>query len=303
MTTFTTELPTTRPLDPLKRVKYTAGLVLGVDEFTQEQTYLAARDHWLARTLVGSGTVSGLKVSPRKDGADAMILVSAGAAIDPSGRPVCVRTAQCANLSAWLNANTEDVKRAVPTPPGALSVFVVLRYRDCDADWVPVPGGPCRTQDDSRAPSRLLDSFELALTLRRPEQLEEDAIRRFEKLIASIEISTGGGPYATDDDVGAAVRKSQAPVVSPPAPPSALRFEKATADARMRTLYRTWVTEVRPAIAPYSEGGCGEPREAWLQLARVDLSLTAQLGIDGDITIDERERPIAVQTRVLQEGR
>jgi hypothetical protein len=303
VTTFTTELPTTRPLDPSKRVKYTAGLVLGVDEFTQEQTYLAARDHWLARSLAGCGTVSGLKVSSRMDGSSPMILVSAGAAIDPAGRPVCVRTTQCANLEAWVGANTEDIKRVVSQPPAPLSVYVVLRYRDCDADWVPVPGGPCRTQDDSRAPSRLLDSYELALTLRRPEQLEEDAIRRFEAILAAIEIATGGGPFATDDDVAAAVRGLQGPVVSPPPASPTLRFEKAAADARMRTLYRTWVTEVRSSIDPYGEGGCVEPRERWLLLARVDLKLTAGFGIDGAVTIDEGDRPILVPARALREGR
>lgn len=298
-TTFTPELPTTRPMDPTKRVKYTAGLVLGVDEFTQEQTYHVARDRLHNRLLHGYGTVSGLKVSQRATGQGPELVVSPGAAVDPRGQIVCVRTAQCARLNAWLQANAADVKSEVLSPSEALSVYVVLKYRDCEADWVPVPGGPCRMQDDSRTASRMVDAFELTLSLRRPEQLEEDAIRKFERLLASIKIADGAGAESSDEDVEVAVRTLLAPGV-PPIPP--LRFKTNTSAERMRALYRTWVTEVRPAAVPYSEGGCEGPREEWLQLARADFALTANLEVDGVPKILENERPILVQSRALQEG-
>jgi hypothetical protein len=299
VTTFTTELPTAKPLDPSKRVRYTAGLVLGVDEFTQEQTYHMARDRLLTRLLHGYGTVSGLKVTARPGAQGPEVVVSAGAAVDPRGQIVCVRTAQCARLNAWLQANADDVAHAPIRSP--LPVYVVLKYRECEADWIPVPGGPCRMQDDTRMPSRLLDAFELALTLRRPEQLEEDAIRQLGQLLASIEIDDSGGPYSTDEDVVDAVRGVQDPVVSPGRP--TLRFTTSTAAQGMRTLYRTWTTETRPSIVPASDGGCDSPSEEWLQLARVDVALTADNQVDGDPAVDERERPILVPSRVLQEGR
>jgi hypothetical protein len=298
--TFTTELPATRPLDPSKRVRYTTGLVLGVDEFLQEQTYHSARDRLLTRLLHGYGTVSGLHVTVRPTGAGPEVVVSAGAAVDPRGDVVCVRSTQCARLDAWLQANADDVKRAAGDT-GAVNVYVVLRYRECESDWLPVAGGPCRTQDDTRAASRLVDAFELTLTLRRPEQLEEDAIRRLGELLASIEVTDAGGAYSTDEDVAAAVRDIQHPMVSPPAP--SLRFSPASAADRMRTLYRTWTTEARPSIVPASEAGCEGPREEWLHLARLNVTLDASQQAAGAVTIDERERPILVPTRVLQEGR
>jgi hypothetical protein len=300
VTTFTTELPATRPLDPAKRVRYSTGLVLGVDEFTQEQTYHSARHRLLNRLLHGYGTVSGLKVMGRQTGPRHDVVVSAGVAVDRRGQIVCVRSAQCAHLNAWLQANADDVRRAAEIASG-LSVYVALRYRECEADWVPVPGGPCRRQDDTRMPSRLMDAFELTLMLRRPEQSEEDAIRKLGELLASVEISDSGGPYSTDEDVAAAVRGVHDPIVSPPGP--LLRFRTAAASERMRTLYRTWTTETRPSTAPGSEGGCESPGEEWLQLARVAFSVDANQQIVGSVTVDERERPILVPSRALQEGR
>jgi hypothetical protein len=301
VTTFTAELPATRPLDPSKRVRYTAGLVLGVDEFTQEQTYHVARDRLHNRLLHGYGTASGLKVTVRTTGQGPEVVVSAGAAVDPRGQIVCVRSAQCARLNAWLQANADDVAHAATLSPASVSVYVVLKYRECEADWVPVPGGPCRMQDDTRMPSRLLDAFELTLTLRRPDQFEEDASRELGRLLASIEISDSGGSYSTDEDVAAAVRGVQAPVMSPPH--AALRFKTTTADERMRTLYRIWTTEARPSIVPGSEGGCEGPHEEWLQLARLTFTLTASQQVDGTVTVDESERPILVPARVLHGAR
>ena len=53
--------------NPTKHVNYNLGMVLGVDDFTQEFAYLSGRDQWLARDLIGYGTVSGLKVDPEVD--------------------------------------------------------------------------------------------------------------------------------------------------------------------------------------------------------------------------------------------
>ena len=58
--------PTVLP-DPGKHVNYTLGMILGVDDFVQEFTYLNGRDQALARDLVGYGTVSGLQISVESD--------------------------------------------------------------------------------------------------------------------------------------------------------------------------------------------------------------------------------------------
>ena len=43
-------------LDPLQRVNYTFGMVLGVDDFRQEHAYLAARDERALRETIGDMT-------------------------------------------------------------------------------------------------------------------------------------------------------------------------------------------------------------------------------------------------------
>ena len=46
------------PPDPTKHVNYTLGMILGVDEFTQEFAYLSERDRWAVRDLAGYGTLT-----------------------------------------------------------------------------------------------------------------------------------------------------------------------------------------------------------------------------------------------------
>src|SRR5258708_29565187 len=81
----TVSLGTKKP-DPSKHVNYAKGMVLGVDDFTQEFTYLSGRDEWLARELIGSGTVAGLAVKMEDDGAHGPRgRVKTGSAISPPG--------------------------------------------------------------------------------------------------------------------------------------------------------------------------------------------------------------------------
>ena len=61
MSDFTSDAPTSSVSDPSKRVRYSTGLVLGVDEFTQDQAYFMERDRLLTRALHGYGIVQGLR--------------------------------------------------------------------------------------------------------------------------------------------------------------------------------------------------------------------------------------------------
>src|SRR5437763_106871 len=62
MDTFVPQVAAAPAPDPSKHVNYTLGMVLGVDDFTQEFAYLSGRDQRLARDLLGYGTVSGLRL-------------------------------------------------------------------------------------------------------------------------------------------------------------------------------------------------------------------------------------------------
>src|SRR5437763_15008978 len=113
MTDFATKVAeaVTTPPDPHKHVNYAVGMVLGVDDFTQEFTYLSALNQWLARDLIGYGTVTGLQVSltgtnPVTATSNPQINVSAGVAVTPQGQLVRIVQNQCANINDWL-ATTE----------------------------------------------------------------------------------------------------------------------------------------------------------------------------------------------------
>ena len=150
MTSFnpcTTTPDTARP-NPKKHVNFTRGMVLGVDDFVQEFAYSSGRDRWMARDLIGYGTVSGLNVTVEKDESSQwQIKVTAGVAVSPNGQLIHVTPGQCANIDKWMAAD-ENRKNMIAQLGSPLSdevtLYAVLSYRYCCTDPVPIPGEPCR---------------------------------------------------------------------------------------------------------------------------------------------------------------
>lgn len=322
--------------DPSKHVNYTLGMVLGVDDFTQEFAYLSGRDQWLARDTIGYGTVSGLKVRIKTDDKGPGVLVEPGAAVSPRGQFIRVTPAQCAYLNPWLAANKEKLAehaQLTSPPPGGgdLRLYVVLCYRDCKTEMTPVPGEPCRSEDDLMAASRLADDFRLELRFEAPNQEEENALRDFVAWLNQIEISDASA--TTLEDFEAAVRQS-AKLTSPPSfpwsppwsppdfmygsPPESLSVPSARACEYLRTAFRIWTTELRPRWRPnwFSEWQCCDqkpteverPKEECLLLAELDVplhrvALTDEIKVDDlrEIVVDEERRPFLIHLRLLQE--
>src|SRR5436189_3693569 len=86
--------------DPSKHVNYTLGMVLGVDDFKQEFAYLSGRDRWLARDLIGYGTVWGLDVRLEPSAGGVRGHVPPGTAPGPAGPLIRVGSGQCAAENA-----------------------------------------------------------------------------------------------------------------------------------------------------------------------------------------------------------
>src|SRR5205809_6546964 len=127
--------------DPSKHVNYTLGMLLGVDDFNQEFAYLSGRDQWMARDVVGYGTLCGLRVSLDQTVKGPRVSITSGTALSPLGRLICVRPAQCAYLNDWLTANEQAVQNALLSPLGSsIKLYLVLCYRDCPVDPVPIAG-------------------------------------------------------------------------------------------------------------------------------------------------------------------
>ena len=304
----TTSPATTAP-DPHKHVKYSLGMVLGVDDFDQEFAYLSNRDQWLARDTIGYGTVCGLKVSIETDERGPRVAVEPGVAINPRGQLIRVTPAQCAYLNDWLDAHREDVIRELGSPPAdQLTLYVVLCYRACPTDPVPIPGEPCRDETEATVTSRWKDDFQLELRFTPPDQTEENAVRDFVEWMSHIEISDGATSLSLDDFL-AAIRDG-AQLSSPPSPPtdfmygsppSGIVINHADACEYLRAALRVWVTELRPVWRGVACDG-STPDEECVLLAQLDVPLVDGLASsDEDVIVNEEQRPFLVHLRLLQE--
>lgn len=330
MSCFKTHITTataTAP-DPTKHVNYQLGMVLGVDDFNQEFAYLSGRDQWLARDLIGYGTARGLSVHYENDGTKGpRVFVGAGAALSPGGQLICVPTAQCASLNDWLKANGKSINDRLGSPPSAtLPLYVVLCYRECPTDKAPIPGEPCRSEDELTAPSRITDSYQLELRLDAPKQREEDAARDFVKWLRQIEISDSVTSSSPMDQYIQAIRDAAKPWLSQPAsplqpadfmfgsPPAALQIRPEDACEYLNAAFRLWVTELRPkwhgrwhGCAADMPDDASNNTEDCVLLGRVDVPVllnSPDQWVVSDVnavSVDDRQRPFIAHLRLLQE--
>jgi hypothetical protein len=326
MSTFTARAtPASTSLDPTKHVNYNLGMVLGVDDFTQEFAYLSGHDQWLARDLIGYGTVSGLRVFTEADAKGPRVVVEPGVALNPHGQLIRVPTAQCAYLNDWLKleATRTRLLARVVSPPTTIRVYVVLCYRECPTDKVPIPGEPCRSEDDVMLPSRLMDDFRLELMLDPPGQREEDAVRDFVDWLRQVTISDAV-PGVSLEDFLQALRVAAHIVTSPPSsgsapltdymfdsPPGSLVINSDDVCQYLDAAFRLWVTELRPRWRPdffAGENDSSAKTEGCLLLAEVDVPAIIPAGgtdwqVQNGLPIDVEEdrRPIVVHLRMVQE--
>ena len=310
--------------DTCKRVNYTLGMLMGVDDFVQEQVYNGSRRRELAREVLGYGTVHGLDVLVEADGDKGPRLrVTPGMAWLPSGTPVCVDSDQCANLNDWLAVNAAAVQGAMSGSPPAISLYVVLSYVQCLTDNVPIPGEPCRSDDELMQPSRIADSFKLELRLAPPTQREEDALRDFVQWLLDLPLAQASPPLdeaSFIEQLRAAAQDwltPSSPPLSPPSTPTDYMTGVApagTSEALFRIALRLWVTELRPLWMARADCSCNAtpipPLDDAVLLAQLDINLVATLSGGGwqvsdqgtaPVVMDESRRPILLSLRMVQE--
>lgn len=330
MKAFGTTCTESTVLDPYKRVHYATGMVLGEDEFRQEQTYFLERDLLHNRALHGYGVVCGLDVSIVDTSNGPEVRVEPGLAVNPRGDVIRVPQAQCARLNEWLAREPSPID-PLATSPHQVTIFLQLCHDECKTDAVPVPSGPCRSLEDSSTPSRVADDFRLMLETQPPLQIEEDTIREFGELLRSIVIDDEG-PFISKEQLLAEVRTLAvvgSPDGSPPGSPSigpspasppigspavgsppiqGLRIPIDQADDYLRDAFRVWVHEVRPRILPGGRNcASGPPQEKCVLLAELTfevIRLDSVWRVNGDSTdvdVNRQDSPFLLQTRLLQE--
>jgi hypothetical protein len=300
-------------LDPKKRLNYEFGMVLGVNDFRQEQEHHEWKHRLNNKWLHGYGTVYGLQVSaanvPSND--DVEIRISPGYAITPQGNGVSVEYVQCGQLNQWLQRHKNDSN--FPSSAGRHRVFVTLCYDECLTELVPIAGQACASDDESAKPSRILESFKIEYAWQAPpEQLIEEKIRAFGKLMQRVQfVSDSSSPPELDDsellielirDLGIVV--ASPPIVSSPplSPPATIRLLEKTASVTWRRALNIWVTEVYPNILNAAHLISKENAEDCLLLAAINFNLNATGNLVLEtVTIDESERPVLVSDRLKQE--
>ena len=313
MNTFAPQAVRVVAPDPTKHVNFELGMILGVEEFQQEFAYLSNRDQWTARELHGYGTVCGLRVSAEPAGAPdgCHIVVEPGAAVSPRGQVIRVPSAQCAKLNSWLTAHRDEVlQHAVG---GAIRPYVVLCFQECTVDPVPIPGEPCRSEDDSQKPSRVKDDYLLELRWDPPDQRHEDAIREFVGWLARIDIVDIEDSDANLAAFDAAIRALDPRLLSPPgsppeielgSPPVGVHIPRSAVEAYLRRAFLLWTTELKPLCLNLQQDCAGTPpAEECVLLGELYIPLTTQQMVAQPhaVRVDESRRPYLLSTRVLQQ--
>ena len=286
------------PLPPNKRVNYTFGMVLGEQDFRQEQAHFEWKHRISNLLLHGYGTVCGLHVTarPLADGSDTEIYVSSGYAVSPRGDWIWVDHDQCARLGAWLQRHSDDLPGF--SGPGSYTAYVSLCYDECLVDLVPVAGRACASEEDTRAPSRVLESFRTEFSWTAPEQGREDHFRAFGDLLQRIEIIPEAGSPPDPDDSAYLIElvrnlglQESPPALSPPE--DVITLYASTLCETMREALAVWVTEVCPRF---------EGRSDCILLAAIhfDVDAAGALLVDS-VEIDNDARPVLVPDRLKQE--
>lgn len=325
--------------DSLKRVNYPFGLVLGVDEFVQEQAYLLEQDRGHNRLLHGYGTVWGLGITVPHEIDLPEVRVAPGAAIVPAGMRICVPHYMCAKLNDWLGAaeRQKALREWFGDPEFELSLCVVLCYRECQTDIVPLPGEPCRSEEETRAPSRIQDSFELKLCVHdedigsppgSPPQAPEDSglcicpvhteqalgVDAFTGLLRRIVVKGSGGRVISRGRIEKEVRAilDLDLHAAPNGSGGELVVRDKVAPDMVQAAIRIWVTEVLPELMKRdlerlgrkAPDPCEPLADDCVLLGNLTFTVTADWTVKGGpkgVVIDDTDRPVLLPTRVLQE--
>ncbi|MCA9559652.1 MAG: hypothetical protein KC583_13945 [Myxococcales bacterium] len=299
---------TTTPLDPAKHVNFELGMVLGADDLRQEFAYQANRDAWLARGALGYGTIAGLRLTTATVDGRREIRVHPGVALTPGGELVHVPRLQCADLIPWVAA-LNGTANAPADGADAVTAYITLRYDFAPTDEVPLPGDPCRPDDEALVASRIADCFDLELRHEAPVQGEEDAVRAFGRWLQGL---PSGTPGDAPTEFVAKVRAFGATLAAdaatdPAAPPIVATVPPTERCAYLREAIRLFVVEIRPTLIADNRGASNlPPGEARLLLAtlRVPVAHHVEHGWRFDeareVEIDERRRPILAHLRLLQ---
>ncbi|MFT6254973.1 MAG: hypothetical protein ACJATV_001228 [Granulosicoccus sp.] len=156
--------------EPLRRVAYEAGMLLGLDATRDEQAYHRRRLNRHQYWLHGSGTLAGMVVAidpettTEIDPILTRMTVSTGIGVDGLGREVLINESYCIDLGDWLKAQNEtQLREGYDEAENLLWLKVTVRYQECDVAQQPVLARKLNLSTDAVQASRKADSIKLEL--------------------------------------------------------------------------------------------------------------------------------------------
>ncbi len=155
---------------PLRRVDYQAGMLLGLEATRDEQSYhrrrLSRHQYWLQ----GYGTLAGLLVAidpataPNNNPTATRLTVSPGVGVDGLGREVLVHEAYGIDLGDWIKAqDLATLEEGYDDLNNLLWLKVTVRYQEVPVGLQPVLARKLNLSTDAVQPSRTADSIQLEL--------------------------------------------------------------------------------------------------------------------------------------------
>ncbi|WP_058557774.1 hypothetical protein [Thiohalocapsa sp. ML1] len=162
--------------EPLRRVAFEAGMLLGLEATRDEQAYHRRRVTRAQYWLHGAGTVAGLRVSidpvsSATPNANQLVrlLVAPGVGLDGLGRELLLHETHCLDLGEWLRAQDPDwLRGGFDAAAERLHLGVFARYQDCPVGLQPVLARKLNLGTDPVQPSRIADAVLLELDLLDP---------------------------------------------------------------------------------------------------------------------------------------
>jgi hypothetical protein len=326
--------PATGELSADLRLNYEYGMVLGVDDFRQEQHYFLEKNYLHHRALHGYGTIAGLHVAAESSDSaepatsdDVTVKVEPGLAIDQLGRGFQVATDQCARLGIWLHdedqRDTDDSRihgriderlRKGPAGLTELTVYVVAQYDESSEGSMPVGRQSVGDDQQPDMPSRVRDRAAIDFRWTPPRMTAWRLSQGLAPLLANVNGFDEAGRTRLTEDFGRLVRGLDdddrasligyfEQLVEELLAPLSI-FSESPFRSVDETLAR-WVTEIRPHLL----GGSIHPTDAKRDPAILLASLKFLAGPPSDsrpVRVELREqpenshRPLLVNTQLTQ---
>ena len=145
-------------LNAFERNNYFYGKLMTVRDFELEQSYFVEKKKLLNRYLHGWGAVCGLEIVPHK--CPGMVVLKPGIALDCYGNEIVVTS----DVEINLASKDEDI------PQEGKTVYVCIKYLECDVEPVPVLASECSCDDTASKSSIKRETFEYEILQTEPEK-------------------------------------------------------------------------------------------------------------------------------------